>query len=115
MVQNVVDPADCETLLKEAQRQFGSGWLHSKEQQRGRKRSLRSLHGVAVHAASSGGEATLRSLARAKLQDELSAEASEAWESVVEAVARRAGHYVTLSSDEALTLCAEGMAEQELG
>ena len=115
VVQNLVDPADCETLLKEAQGQFGSGWLHSKVQKRGRKRSLRSLHGVAVHAGSSGGEATLRSLAWAKLQDELSAEASKAWESAVEAVARRAGHDATLSSDEALTLCAEGMAEQELG
>jgi hypothetical protein len=115
VVQKAVNPADCETLLKEAQRQFGSGWLHSKVQKRGRKRSLRSLRGVAVHAASSGGEATLRSLARAKLQDELSAEASEAWESIVEAVARRAGHDATLSADEALTLCAEGMAEQVLG
>ena len=114
VVRGLVDPADCETLLEEAQRLFDSEWLHSskKAQKKGRKPALR---GVMVHAASPGGKATLHSLARAALQDELSAEAREAWHRAVEAVAGRAGHDATLSSDEALNVCAQHMAAQELG
>ena len=114
VARKLVDPADCETLLNEAQRQFGSAWLHSKKVQRtGQK--LQSLPGVRVHAASSGDRATLQSLARKALQNKLSAEASKAWESVVKKVAGHAGHDATMSSDESLTLCAEGMKSQELG
>ena len=98
---------------EESQRLFDSEWLHSSKnaQKKGRKR----LRGVIVHAASPGGKATLHSLARAALQDELSAEAREAWHRAVQVVAGRAGHDATLSSDEALNVCAQHMAAQELG
>ena len=109
VVRGLVDPADCETLLEEAQRLFDSEWLHSS------KKCRKRLRGVMVHAASPGGKATLHSLARVALQDKLSAEAREAWHRAVQAVAGRAGHDATLSSDEALNVCAQHMAAQELG
>ena len=63
-----------------------------------------------MHAERVGG-ATLRSLARAALPD-LPADAKGAWDRTVQAVSAEAEHKA--SSDEALNLCAHGMAEQEL-
>ena len=100
VVRGLVDPKDCATLRKESQHQFS---LH----QQGQLSALRK-----VHAASSGGAATLHSLARAALQDTLSAEARDAWDRAIKRVSEHAGHG-DLSSDEALNVCADGMARQE--
>jgi len=111
VVPELIPKTDCAVLRQAAKGLFRSGLLHGiRKRKRAGSRRPPSLRGALVHAERVGG-ATLRSLARAALPD-LPADAKGAWDRTVQAVSAEAEHKA--SSDEALNLCAHGMAEQEL-